>query len=345
MTSSSRLQVGLIGLGRLGRIYAGHLGGTIPETVLAAVADPDADVAGFVAERWPQAHRYRDAEDLIRDPSVEAVVIVSPTHTHCQIAGAALAAGKPVFCEKPLSVTLHESMALQETAEKSNVLFQMGFMRRFDPGYAAARKRLEEGDLGRSVLFKSTSRDPYPPSLEYLNPASSGGIFVDMGIHDFDLALWFMGPVRAVTASGGVLVYPEIGEIGDIDTAVVNLQFENGAVGQVDLSRNGVYGYDISTEILATNGAMRIGYLRQTPIEVMTKDCVSHDTVPYFPERFADAYRLQLRDFAANVTEGRRPRIRVEDGVEALRVALAARASHESKQRVRVRDIVPEKGL
>ena len=331
--------VGLVGLGRLGRIYAGHLAGTIHQTRLAAAADPDPVTFRFIAERWPETRCYREPEELIQDPSVEAVIIVSPTHTHRQIAGAALSRAKPVFCEKPLSVTLQDSTALRDLVEKSEVLFQMGFMRRYDPGYAAAKTRIEEGKLGRSILFKSSSRDPYRPSLEYLNLESSGGIFVDMGIHDFDLALWFMGPVREVFSSGGVLVYPEIGEIGDIDNAVVNLQFESGAIGQVDLSRNGVYGYDISTEILGTRGTIRIGYLRETPIQVLTENCVSHDTVPYFPQRFEDAYRLQLRDFALNVTHRRRPRIQVKDGVEALRVALAARASFESSRSVKVDEI------
>ena len=333
------VQVGLVGLGRLGRIYAGHLAGTIHETRLTAVADPDPETFGFVAERWPETRCYRESQELIQDPSVEAVIIVSPTGTHRQIVEAALSSGKPVFCEKPLSVTLEDSNALRDLVENSKVLFQMGFMRRFDPGYAAAKARIEEGTLGRSVMFKSSSRDPYRPSLDYLNPESSGGIFVDMGIHDFDLALWFMGPVRSVFSTGGVLVYPELGEIGDIDNAVVSLQFENGAIGQVDLSRNGIYGYDIWTEILGTEGTIRIGYLRETPIQVLTKNCVSHDTVPYFPQRFESAYRLQLRDFALNVRYQRRPRIQVEHGVEALRVALAARASFESGTSVRVNEI------
>ena len=158
------------------------------------------------------------------------------------IAEAALSSGKSVFCEKPLSVTLEDANALRNLVEESEALFQMGFMRRYDPGYAAAKEKIEGGTLGRSVMFKSSSRDPYRPSLDYLDPESSGGIFVDMGIHDFDLELdsrlWFMGPVREVFSTGGVLVYPEIGQIGDIDNAVVSLQFENGAIGQVDLSRN-----------------------------------------------------------------------------------------------------------
>jgi len=333
------VQVGLVGLGRLGRIYADHLAGAIYETGLAAAADPKPEALAFVAERWPDTHCYREAEELLEDPAVQAVIIVSPTNTHRRVVQAALASGKPVFCEKPLSVTFQDAMAQRDAVAKSGVLFQMGFMRRFDPGYAAAKARIEEGTAGRLVMFKSSSRDPYRPSLGYLHPESSGGIFVDMGIHDFDLALWFMGPVREVSSTGGVLVYPEIGEIGDIDHAVVSLQFENGAIGQVDLSRHGVYAYDICTDLMGTQGTIQIGYLRETPIRIMTENSVAHDTVPYFPQRFAEAYRLQLRDFALNVIHGRKPRVLVEDGVEALRVALAARKSFESGTRVRVDQI------
>ncbi len=333
------VQVGLVGLGRLGRIYADYLAGTIHETSLVAMADPDPEALDFVANRWPDASCYGEAEALLEDPAVEAVVVVSPTNTHRRVAQAALSAGKPVLCEKPLALTLEDSTAVRDLVEKSGTLFQMGFMRRFDPGYAAAKARIEEGTAGRVVMFKSSSRDPYRPSMGYLHPASSGGIFVDMGIHDFDLALWFMGPVRRVFSTGGVLVYPEIGEIGDIDNAVVSLQFDSGAIGQVDLSRNGVYGYDISTELLGTEGTIRIGYLRETPIRILTRNSVAHDTVPYFPQRFADAYKLQLRDFALNVIHGRTPSLLVEDGVEAFRVALAARRSYQSGTSVEVDEI------
>ena len=333
------VQVGLVGLGRLGRIYADQLADGIYETSLVAVADPEPQALAYIAERWPDTRCYKKTEKLLEDPAVEAVVIVSPTHTHKRVVLAALSAGKPVFCEKPLAVTFEDSIAQRNAVAKSDTLFQMGFMRRFDPAYTAAKAKIEEGVTGRLIMFKSSSRDPYRPSLDYLHPEKSGGIFVDMGIHDFDLALWFMGPVRQVFSTGGVLVYPEIGEIGDIDNAVVSLQFESGAIGQVDLSRNGVYAYDISTELMGTAGTIRIGYLRETPIQIMTKNSVSHDTVPHFLERFSDAYRLQLRNFALNIIHGRQPCVLVEDGVEAFRVALAAQKSYESGTSVMVNEI------
>jgi predicted dehydrogenase len=157
-----------------------------------------------------------------------------------------------------------------------------------------------------------------------------------MGIHDFDLARWFMGEVASVQTIGGVLVYPELGEVGDIDNAIVSLTFASGRLGVVDLTRNGIYGYDISTELLGTKGTLRIGYLRETPLMVMTKGAVTHDTVPYFMERFEGAYTAQLEDFARNVLQGRRAPITVDDGVEALRVAVAATRAYHTGQRVEV---------
>jgi predicted dehydrogenase len=189
------------------------------------------------------------------------------------------------------------------------------------------------------VVFKSTSRDPYRPSLEYANPASSGGILVDMGIHDIDLARWFMGDVRTVSAIGGVLAYPEMETVGDLDNVIATMTFADGRLGVIDLTRNGFYGYDISTELLGTAGTIRIGYLRETAVLTMTKNSVAHDTVPYFMERFEKAYTLQLQNFAQNVLYGRESPITIKDGVEALRVALAATAACKSGQPVEVGSI------
>jgi scyllo-inositol 2-dehydrogenase (NAD+) len=331
-----KLTVGLIGCGRLGRVYARDLSGRIAETRLAAIADANPAVAEDAAAEFG-TRAVADAGDLFHDPSIDAVVIVSPTHTHKELVIAAAAARKPTFCEKPLALSLEDSEQMQSAVERGGSFFQMGFMRRFDPGYVAAKRHMEEGRIGRAVVFKSTSRDPYPPSLEYANPASSGGMLVDMGIHDFDLARWFMGDVASVSAVGGVLAYPELATVGDIDNAIATLTFVDGRLGVIDLTRNGVYGYDISTELLGTEGTVRIGYLRETPVLTMTKNRVSHDTVPYFMQRFERAYTAQLQNFASNVLQQREPPVTIEDGVEALRVALAATEALRTGERVDVR--------
>ena len=343
MTVSSekrrRLNVGLIGLGRLGRVYARDLSTRIAETRLVAVADLSGGLAAEVADEFDVAAFYENPHDLFADARVDAVVVASPTHTHREVVVAALARGKPTFCEKPLALSLDECREVQAAVARYGGFFQMGFMRRFDPGYVAGKRQVDEGRIGTPVVFKATSRDPYRPSLEYANPASSGGILVDMGIHDFDLARWFMGDVATVSAIGATLVYPELATVGDIDNAIASLVFSSGRLGVIDLTRNGFYGYDISTELLGTEGTVRIGYLRETPILLMTKNSVAHDTVPYFMERFERAYTLQLQNFAQNVLAAREPPVTVGDGIEALRVALAATAACRSGQAVAVSSI------
>jgi len=334
-----RLAIGLIGVGRLGRVYARDLAGRIAETRLVAVADPVGTLAQEVAAEFDVPRHYTDPQALIDDAAVEAIVIVSPTDTHRQLVIAAAQRGKPTFCEKPPALSLDEIAAMKDAIAKSGIFFQMGFMRRFDSGYAAAKKQIDAGRIGTPLVFKSTSRDPFRPSLEYANPRSSGGMLIDMGIHDFDLARWFMGDVKTVATIGATIAYPELMTVGDIDNAVASLTFTSGKIGVVDLSRSGIYGYDIATEILGLEGTLKIGYLRETPVMVLTKNSVAHDTVPYFMERFRDAYTTQLQNFAQNVLQDRPAPITIDDGLEALRIGVAATRAHETQLPVTVADI------
>jgi len=334
-----RLAVGLIGVGRLGRVYARDLAGRIANTRLVAVADPVGALAQEVAAEFDVPRHYTDPEALIDDATVDAVVIVSPTDTHRQLVIAAAQRGKPTFCEKPPALSLDEIAAMKEAIAKSGIFFQMGFMRRFDTGYASAKAQIEAGRIGTPLVFKSTSRDPFRPSLEYANPKSSGGMLIDMGIHDFDLARWFMGDVKTVATIGATIAYPELATVGDIDNAVASLTFASGKLGVVDLSRSGIYGYDIATEILGLEGTLKIGYLRETPVMVLTKNSVAHDTVPYFMERFRDAYTTQLQNFAQNVLQDRPAPITIDDRLEALRIGVAATRAHEAQRPVAVADV------
>lgn len=334
-----RLAVGLIGLGRLGRVYARDLASRIAETRLVAVADPMGGLAEEVAAEFDVPRHFADPVALINDASVDAIVIVSPTHTHKDLVVAAAASRKPTFCEKPPALSLDDVAAMQDAIDRSGMFFQMGFMRRFDAGYAAGKAQIDAGRIGTPLVFKSTSRDPFRPSLEYANPKSSGGMLIDMGIHDFDLARWFMGEVDTVSTVGATIAYPELATVGDIDNAVTSLVFASGKLGVVDLSRSGIYGYDISTEILGSEGTVRIGYLRETPVMLLTKNSVAHDTVPYFMERFRDAYTTQLQNFAQNVLQQRPAPITVADGLEALRIGVAATRAHETGRSVAVAGI------
>ncbi|HUE87704.1 MAG TPA: Gfo/Idh/MocA family oxidoreductase [Vicinamibacterales bacterium] len=333
----TRLNVGLIGAGRLGRVYARDLAGRIPETRLAAVADPAGTLARDIAAEFDVPHHYTEPTALIDDATVDAIVIVTPTHLHREHVIAAGARQKPTFCEKPPALSLPEVAEMKAAIERSGVFFQMGFMRRFDAGYAAAKKHIVEGRIGMPLVFKATSRDPFRPTLDYANPTSSGGMLIDMGIHDFDLARWFMGDVRTIAAIGATIAYPELETVGDIDNAIASLTFSSGKLGVVDLTRSGIYGYDIATEILGLEGTIRIGYLRETPITILTKaNGACHDTVPYFMERFRDAYTNQLQNFAQNVLQDREPPITIDDGFEALRIGVAATRAQQTGTTVTV---------
>lgn len=333
---NKKLGIGVIGLGRLGSSYARYFNGRIDGATLVAVSDVNETAATSLAAELGISKQYGNYQDLIADEAVEGVVIVSPTSTHQEIVLEAAKRGKAVFCEKPLSISMEEARMMLRAVEQTGVFFQMGFMRRFDKGYVAAKRKIEEGVIGTPVVFKSSSRDPYRPSLEYLDPTHSGGLFIDCGIHDLDLARWYMGEIASVYSIGGTLAYPEMKEIGDIDNAVTSLYFTSGALGAIDLSRNGVYGYDIRTEILGTEGTLKIGYLRETPILVMTKDGITHDTVPYFTERFEQSYITQLQDFVENVLQGKPPAVSCADGVAALQASAAATLSFKENRPVKI---------
>jgi scyllo-inositol 2-dehydrogenase (NAD+) len=334
-----KLNVGLIGLGRLGKVYARDLAGRVAGVRLAALADTNAKLAEETARELEVPRWYPDAFAMMDDKGVDAVIIVSPTDLHTAHAVAALERGKFVFCEKPPSISISETLKMKEAAARTKGFLQMGFMRRFDAGYAAAKKRADEGAIGTPIVFKSSSRDPYRPSLEYANPKSSGGMIMDMGIHDFDLARWYMGEVESVTAIGGTLAYPELNSVGDIDNAIVTLRFASCAIGEVDLSRSGIYGYDIFGELLGTQGTLRIGYLRETPLFVMTKNQVAHDTVPFFMERFRDAYPTQLQNFVDNLKNSRPPAITIDDATGSLRIAIAATEAQATGKTVLLKDV------
>jgi scyllo-inositol 2-dehydrogenase (NAD+) len=328
----SKLNIGLVGVGRMGIAYARYLASRVPGATLYAVSDVRADAAESVRAQCGAAKAYTDFNDLVNDASVDAVVVMTPTKLHKVVVLAAARAGKPIFCEKPLSLSIDDAKLMQEAVLKSGVFFQIGFMRRFDAGYAAAKRKIDAGAIGKVCVFKSTSKDKERPSVDYLRPENSGGLFIDMGIHDFDLARWFMGDVASVYSTAGVLAYPEMKGIGDWDNAITNLRFRNGCIGVVNLSRNGIYGYGIHTEIVGTEGTIQIGYDRETPVLLMTKDTIAHDTIPGFYERFENAYIVQLQDFVRNLTERRPPPISIEDGIAAQRIALAATQSAQENR-------------
>ena len=328
----ARLGVGIIGLGRMGRIYASHLA-ALARVEIVSVSDVMLDRAEEIADEFNAGSWTTDYHDLLADSDVQAVFVTSPTSTHREVVMAAAEAGKAIFCEKPMALTLEDTDQMIAAIQRHSVVFQAGFMRRFDRAYAAAKQRIEAGAIGKPVTFKSIGRDPFCPDLEYARPSVSGGLILDMAIHDFDLGRWLMdAEVQRVHTEGGTLAFPQLNTVGDIDNAVVNMRFENGSLGNVEVSRNAIYGYDIRTEILGTEGGINIGYYQHTPLLVMTGDGIQHDMVPYIVERFGDAYRSQTLDFVERVVNDQEPAVTAGDARAALIIGLAAtRSYHEGR--------------
>jgi len=341
----AKLPVGIIGLGRMGQVYASHLA-SMPEVDIVAVSDVLADHAESFAAEIGAKSWSTDYQDILNDKEVEAVFIISPTGTHAEIIVAAAETGKALFCEKPIALTLAETDRIIAALDKTGAMLQVGFMRRFDSGYQAAKKQIEAGVIGTPTTFKSIGRDPFCPDLNYAKRENSGGLILDMAIHDFDLARWLMdSEVKRVYTEGGTLAFPELNTVGDIDNAVVNMLFVNGTIGNVEVSRNALYGYDIRTEILGTAGGLNIGYYRETPLLTMTKKGVAHDMVPYLHERFGQAYLNQTRDFVNRVINGQEPAVDAYDARATLVIGLGATRSYDEARPVELSEYSAFSGL
>lgn len=335
---TAKLPIGVVGLGRMGEVYTHYLA-TIPNAEIIAVSDVRREKVAQYTAQFNVKFGYTDYREMLANPAVAAVMIVSPTGTHAEIIIAAAEAGKAVFSEKPISLSLAQTDDIIATVERTGAFLQVGFMRRFDSGYMAAKEKLDAGVIGEPTTFKSIGRDPFCPPLDYARPEKSGGLILDMGIHDFDLARWLMkSEVVRVYSEGGTLAFPQLNTVGDIDNAVINMKFENGTLGNVEVSRNAVYGYDIRTEILGTEGGLNIGYYRQTPVLVMTKQGIIHDMVPYLHDRFGQAYLNQTQNFVENVLYDRPPAINARDARASLIIGLAATKSFHEERPVRLEE-------
>jgi myo-inositol 2-dehydrogenase / D-chiro-inositol 1-dehydrogenase len=327
--------VALLGAGRLGAVHARTLAG-IPEVRLAVIADPRSE-ARELGERFG-ARCVPDPEMAIDDPEVRAVIIVTPTATHAPLIEAAARAGKAIFCEKPIALDVASTERALSVVEHTGVPLQIGFQRRYDAGFAEAHRRIQAGELGKIHLLRATSHDPHPPSREYI--LGCGGQFVDMTIHDIDIARFLTGDEVENVSATGALLGPQAEDFraaNDWDTTVLTLRFASGALGSIVNSRQAGYGYDIHTGVLGDRGGIEIGYERYTPLTHYDSQGAHHDYVPYFPQRFAQAYASELAAFVGAVTHDRLVTPTGADGLAALRIALAATESaHQNGRPVRV---------
>ena len=330
--------VAVLGAGRMGQTHIRNLAG-IPDAHVVAVADPDPRAAAAGQALARAEHRFADPHEAIGAPGVDAVVIVTPTSTHADLIETAARAGKAVWSEKPIALELAETARVVDVVQETGVPVQLGFMRRFDPGYAAAKARIEAGELGRIEQFRALSRDTYPPPVEFLYDA--GGIFLDMAVHDLDLARFLVGEVEEVYAWAAVLAEPRFAEANDFDTALAVLRFENGAMGVVETARHSPWGYDIRTEVAGATGKVVIEDASKTSATFSHDFGFHGQHFESFPDRFEAAFRLELEAFIEAVRDGRPPTPGPEDALETLRLAVACTRSRAEGRPVKLSEVVP----
>ena len=326
---SRKLRIGVIGAGRIGKLHANNLATRVPNAELAAVSDVYEPAAKELAEKLNIPNYYSDYNKILEDESIDAVFICSSTDTHSPISIAAARAGKHIFCEKPIDHDLDNIRAVLEEVRKAGVKYQVGFNRRFDKNFRRVHEVVRDGGVGDVQIVKVTSRDPEAPPLSYVKV--SGGIFVDMTIHDFDMVRYLSGSeVEEVSAVGACLVNPEIGEAGDVDTCIITLKFANGALGVIDNSRQAVYGYDQRVEVFGSKGCITADNETANNTTWYTADGVTKEKpLWFFLERYNDAYITEACDFVNACLNDTETPVGAFDGLQPVLIAIAAKESCE----------------
>lgn len=336
----NKLNIGIVGAGRIGNVHAQSITYHIPEAQIKRVSDVRVEAAKALAEKYAIPFYSDNYMDIINDPEIDAVLVCSPTPTHADIAIAAMQAGKHVFCEKPVDLTIEKIRKTAEVAEQTGRKLQIGFNRRFDHNHGRVQQLVKEGKLGNVEIIKITSRDPEPPSPEYA--ASSGGLYIDMMIHDFDMAMFLAGSdVTEVYAMGTSLVDKRIGEAGDVDTAIVTLTFENGALGVIDNSRRAAYGYDQRVEAFGSLGMAAGENDGDSTVKVSTAEGVVSDKPQYFfLERYMASFIEEMRQFVSAVRNDTEVPVGIHAGLMSVVLAKAAKKSLDEHRPVKISEIL-----
>ena len=330
------LKIGLLGAGRIAGVHAAAISQN-PQSKLVAISDFYPEVADKLARQFDAVMRTN--EDIIADPEIDAVLIATPTDTHSDLIEAATAAGKAVLCEKPVDLSLERARACLHNSAPSGVPVMVGFNHRFDPNFAALKASLEAGDIGKAELLSITSFDPAPPPVSYIK--TSGGLFRDMMIHDFDMANFIMGEAPiSVMATASCVVDPEIGAAGDVDTAVVTLSYADGRIAVIKNSRRAAYGYDQRVELLGAQGLLQAqNMLENTVVKSTDKGVTGAKPTYFFLERYMAAYAAEWASFVDAVTNGTALPVTLSDGIDALAMAEAATRSAQSAMPVTLAEI------
>lgn len=330
-----KIKFGIVGLGRLGIKHAENIAFSIPEAELVAVCGLDNAVLEKVKKEWGVKYTYENYEDMISNDELDAIFVSSPSGLHCEQIKKALKAGKHVFSEKPLGTTVEECKVAEKAVEKygKDLVFMLGFMRRFDPSYKYAKEIVKSGKIGKPFMFRSYSQDPescIEGAITYAR--HSGGEFLDMSVHDIDLARWFMEdePIK-VWAIGGCYKHPEFGKYNDGDNVSALMKFKNGGMGFLFAGRTAPHGYNVESEIIGTEGILRIGSVPQKNlVEVLDNNGIRKECSQDFLERFKESYVNELKEFVDCLINNRKPEVTVYDGTNCTKVAYACKESFET---------------
>ncbi len=329
--------VAVLGAGRMGQTHIRNIA-SLPNTNLVVVADPVPALAQAGREIGGAKRASTDPMAAIHDDDVEAVVIVTPTNTHAAMIEAALRAGKAVWTEKPIAQELSDTRKIVDLWRETGLPVQVGFMRRFDPGYARAKELIVAGDLGRIEQFHAYSRDTFPPPLEFL--LTAGGSFLDMSVHDLDLARFLVGEVEEVHAWASVLYDERFAKADDWDTSVAMLKFRNGALGVVETARHSEWGYDIRAEVMGSVGKVSVDAGQKTPATLARKNGFEGDLIVNFPDRFGVAFHREMESFFGDLGAGRVPGPGPDDAYETLRLAVACTRSWKENRPIKLDEVV-----
>ncbi|MBQ8178146.1 MAG: inositol 2-dehydrogenase [Clostridia bacterium] len=340
------MNIGIIGAGRIGKVHAESVMRFVKNATVKAIADPfmnDATIAW--AKEMGIGEVYTDYHKILEDKDIEIVLICSSTDTHSKISLEAIEAGKHIFCEKPIDHDVNKIKEVMEALKNSNVKYQVGFNRRFDHNFMAAREAVKAGKIGDLNVLKICSRDPGAPPVSYIKV--SGGIFLDMTIHDFDMVRFMSGDeVEEVYAIGGVLVDPAIGEAGDIDTAIITLKLKSGALAVIDNCRRATYGYDQRVEAFGSLGQVAIGNDTDSLAVISNADGVTAEKPKlFFLERYMGAYAAEVNSFIQAVQNDTPTEVNVVDGLKPVLIGLAAKLSLKENRPVKIKEIEEQYGL
>ena len=341
------LKFAVIGMGRMGLWHAKNIKLRVPNASLVAVSDVD-KTAARRGSKEVGAPMFTDYRKMLKDVDLDAVCVVTSTDTHAPIATEAAETGLNVFVEKPMAIAIKEANRLESAVRSSSVKLQVGFMRRFDPAYAHAKKRIETGEIGKPIVFKSTSRDPFPPPVWACDPKHGGGLQIEMHAHDYDLGRWFMGSeIASVYTKAECLVFPDLKKqvSAFVDNTLITLSFRNHSMGLIEGSLNARYGYDVRTEIYGTDGMILVGSVQRAPVSVYTRRGANAETAylgdretPHFAQRFGEAYHAEMVHFVDTILRDLKASPSLSEGRAALNAGLAAFESTETGKLAKVRE-------